>query len=296
MSGSRRGFTLLELLVVIAITSVLFGLLLSAVQKVRAAAARLQCLNNLKQIGLAAHNHHDHRNGFPCGVSSPTNTETPLAGWLTHLLPYSDQESLWAMTRAAYLDSPDPFGPPPHPGLSTLVRIYGCPADGRTASLQVSTRTGKVVALSSYLGVSGLTTRRADGVFYRDSKTRLADIPDGASNTLLTGERPASADLQFGWWYAGAGQLFTGLGDTVLGVQEISLVFDPMYGCAPGPYRFSAGRFGNQCDMFHFWSPHAGGAHFGFADGSVRFITYSGAVFLPALASRSGGEVVSSPD
>jgi prepilin-type processing-associated H-X9-DG protein len=124
----------------------------------------------------------------------------------------------------------------------------------------------------------------------------MADISDGTSQTLFAGERPPSADFQFGWWYAGAGQLFTGSADMVLGVHErnvLPLSIGYAYGCPPGPYSFGPGRMSNQCDMFHFWSPHnGGGANFLFADGSVHFLSYSAAPILPALATRSGGEVI----
>src|SRR5437870_10645760 len=94
------------------------------------------------------------------------------------------------------------------------------------------------------------------------------------SNTLLAGERPPSADFQFGWWYAGAGQKFTGSADMILGVRERNILLGRLGACPPGPYQFRPGNLGNQCDMFHFWSLHDGGAWFLFADGSVRFLTY----------------------
>jgi prepilin-type N-terminal cleavage/methylation domain-containing protein/prepilin-type processing-associated H-X9-DG protein len=297
MAQARRGFTLLELLVVIAVIAVLIALLLPAVQKVRAAAVRIQCANNLKQIGLAAHMYHDALSAFPPGMCSQGfQSPTPLASWHTLLLPYIEQSPLWALTQEAYRETPNPFSNPPHVGLSTVMRTYGCPADGRVSSVQLSARTGNVIALGSYLGVSGLTTLQADGVLYRDSQTRLLDITDGTSNTLFAGERPPSTDNQFGWWYAGAGQQFTGSGDAVLGVQELNFLPASINTCPPGPYAYREGKLSNQCDMFHFWSLHSGGANFGFADGSVRFIAYSGAALLPALASRAGGEVATPPD
>ena len=85
------------------------------------------------------------------------------------------------------------------------------------------------------------------------------------------------------------------LGDMFLGVSERNVTRDYRATCPPGPYPFAPGSIHNQCDMFHFWSLHSGGAHFLFADGSARFIAYSAAPIMPALASRAGGESVAVP-
>jgi prepilin-type processing-associated H-X9-DG protein len=110
---------------------------------------------------------------------------------------------------------------------------------------------------------------------------------------LLVGERPPSADGLFGWWYGGWGQSKDGSADMVLGVQEKN-VYVP--GCPLGPYQFGPGNVKDQCDTFHFWSMHMGGAHFLFADGSLHFLHYDAAPIMPALATRSGGEAVDLPD
>ena len=106
----------------------------------------------------------------------------------------------------------------------------------------------------------------------------------------MAGERPPSADFQFGWWYAGAGQRFTGSADMILGVEEENILLVTAGSCAPGVYKFGPGSLANQCDMFHFWSPHTGGANWVFADGSVHFIPYSADSVLPALATYAGKE------
>lgn len=291
---SRRAFTLIELLVVIGIVAVLMGLLLSAVQKVRGAAARAQCQNVAKQLGLALHMHHDARNGFPPGHRSPAHpARMPYSGWCVSVLPYLEQSALAARAETAFRANPNAFTP--HPDLNTVVPAFLCPTDSRAFTARTSARTKNVVAFTSFLGVAGrdaVSTR--DGVLYQDSATRLADVTDGTSNTLLLGERPPSADFQFGWWYAGAGQQLTGSADLVLGVREPNL--QPIASgsdCGPGRYPFGPARgFDDQCGMFHFWSPHAGGANFALADGSVRFLTYSADPLTPALASRAGGETV----
>jgi prepilin-type N-terminal cleavage/methylation domain-containing protein/prepilin-type processing-associated H-X9-DG protein len=292
-----HGFTLIELLVVIAIIGVLLGLTLPAVQQVRGSALRLKCANNLHQIGLAAHHYHDVNHCFPAGMRYQGGRDPyRLMTWHAQLLPYLEQQPLWAATQNAYRQNPDALRNPPHIGLSTVVPLFTCPADARPDSVQTAQREQLPVALTSYLGVEGRDVTTLDGVLFRDSRIRITDITDGTSQTLLVGERPPSADFQFGWWYAGAGQLFTGSADMVLGVEEPNLLLVTTGSCAPGVYRFGPGRIDNQCDMFHFWSLHRGGAHFLYADGSTHFLAYSAAGILPALASRAGGEVVSDPD
>jgi prepilin-type processing-associated H-X9-DG protein len=208
-----------------------------------------------------------------------------------------------------------PFINPPHTGLSTVVPILNCPSDPRVNIAQFAPRSRKPVAFTSYLGVSGSGSRQTsdgigtlassatnggapDGVLYQDSRVMFLDVTDGTSTTLLLGERPPSADFQFGWWYAGIGQRFTGSGDMILSTREPNL--QPIISgskCGPGNYPFmSADGFDDPCGMFHFWSPHPGGANFAFCDGSVHFLAYSANPVLPALASRAGGEAVSVPE
>jgi prepilin-type N-terminal cleavage/methylation domain-containing protein/prepilin-type processing-associated H-X9-DG protein len=300
---SRRGYTLIELLVVIAIIAVLVGLLLAAVQKVRATAARTDCQNRLRQLALAAHQFHDAREQLPAGVTFQTGSDKlPLSGWQVHLLPFVEQTALHQQALDDYKQNPAVQGPPPHRGLSAVVPAYICPADDRVRAPQFSARDNLTVAFTSFLGVCGQDCLARDGVLYPSSATRLADVADGLSNTLLLGERPPGHDFHFGWWYAGLGQLTltgpTGSGDMLLGVREANvqpiLAGDP---CGPGVYLYKpAGGFGDPCGVFHFWSPHPGGANFALADGSVRLIPYTAAAILPALASRAGGESVPPPD
>ncbi|MFO0799084.1 MAG: DUF1559 domain-containing protein [Gemmataceae bacterium] len=297
----RRGFTLIELLVVTAIIAILIGLTLAAVQRVRGAAARADCQNRLRQLALALHQHHDTHTAFPPGhrsIFSGTNG-MPLSGWTVSVLPFVEQQPIHAQAVEAYRKQLLPFPPNPHPGLSTVVPAFLCPTDPRVTSAQESQKTKTLAAFTSFLGVAGAdAVTGRNGVLYQGSATRFADITDGLSGTLMLGERPPSADFQFGWWYAGTGQNLTGSADVVLGVREPNL--QPIVSgskCGPGNYPFMpADGFNDPCGMFHFWSPHPGGANFALADASVRFLRYDSDAVMPALASRAGGEAAGVPE
>ncbi len=330
MSKLRRvGFTLIELLVVIAIIGILIALLLPAVQKVREAAGRTKCANGLKQIGLALHNYHDVNSSLPPGLDS--SFPPPLGhnvywywSWMARLLPYLEQDNLWhqADAFARYGSGQyDPWTPgfdpttqrrvPSNPALYVPQPMYQCPADERTLiAIYAAGDLGNVtVAFTEYLGVSGLTIKPTgltnpssvyEGLFFPQSHVRFADITDGLSNTLAVGERPPSTDLLYGWWFAGAGQAGGGSGscDVVLGVQELNHETSkcPGYYNDQYHYQFGPGDLNNNCDQFHFFSLHPGGAHFLLADGSVQFFSYSiSPTILPDMATRAGGEPVSSP-
>ena len=293
----RTAYTLIELLVVIAILAILIGLLLPAVQKVRAAAASAQCRNNLKQIALASHNYHDTAGNLPPAFQAGVRTSTPYLQWQTLLTPHLEQDAAWQAALADYKRTRDPFwGKPTHTGRDRLLPTFACPTDWRAQTAWTVNVVGVVrhVSVSSYLANAGSLSAQRDGVMYVNSTTRLEWISDGTSSTILIGERPPSADLHYGWLYVGAGQDGFGSLDSVIGVNDRNLTFGSQYrDCGTGPFQYVAHRVEEPCAVFQYWSLHSGGAHFAFCDGSVRFLAYSANAILPALATRAGSEVIS---
>jgi prepilin-type N-terminal cleavage/methylation domain-containing protein/prepilin-type processing-associated H-X9-DG protein len=287
----REAFSLLEMLVVIAIIGVLIALIAPAIERVRDAASRAQCANNLRQIGIALHNYHGVSKSFPPGVSYEDGQGPfPFMSWHARILPFIDNETLWRNTLAAY-ETRTPFWEnPPHVGFSTIMHVFGCPADPNASKL--AGPSGRYAAFTTYLGVEGTNQYLRDGILFLDSRTRLDDVIDGASNTILVGERHTTTAIDTtGWWYAGYGQNKEGSAEMVLGVREMRYGGWAPRGCLPGPYYYGPGRPQNQCDALHFWSSHAGGgANFLFGDGTVRFLSYSINPIMPALATRAGGE------
>jgi prepilin-type N-terminal cleavage/methylation domain-containing protein len=322
---SRPGFTLIELLVVIAIIAILISLLLPAVQKVREAAARTQCQNNLKQLALAAHSYHDAYKWLPKGCNSSywvtppsDNVAHSYWSWMAMILPFVEQKDLynqadaWAKTGNNYLTYASPlywwpwgdfwdFWPPqpaPNPALSVPIPIYTCPADWRV--LLVQDAGGFNVAFTSYKGVSGSPTGdysvgQPNGMLFRDSKIRLTSVTDGLSGTFMIGENPPSNDWNYGWWFAGAGYDGSGTGDVVLGPTETN--YANAVGCNPTTYAyFQPGNPLDHCHQVHFWSLHTGGSNFALGDASVRWIPYSiSLTTFSGLCTAIGNEPVELP-
>lgn len=232
--------------------------------------------------------------------------------FLTRILPELEQETLYA--RIDWNAWPWFQGEPGSYLNAFPLKVVQCPADPRAGQLWTSASAAGAAttarpqasqswssdryaaALTSYVGVNGINQLAYDGILYVNARVRLTDVTDGTSNTLVVGERPTTPDLLWGWWFAEIGEWpWFGTPDLVLGVQEIDVNHPPQTEYVPNDfYRPGSLDDPNYYHRWHNWSLHANGANWLLSDGSVRFITYAaGNSILPAMATRSGGEVVS---
>jgi len=296
---SRTAFTLIELLVVIAIIAILIGLLLPAVQKIREAANRMKCSNNLKQLGLAIHNYHDANGKLPAGTSPWDEGGKPPRngrGWITESLPYLEQDNLARALEPSR--NTDFFSAPPDGLLGTNMRQYvktvlpvlKCPSDGKspkTATDQYQWNPIEV-ATTNYKGVIGDVmmggygtgtpdchwTTLCPGEFFRNAYQVglvLTDTKDGLSNTFFVGEDVPFHNAHSAAYYAN--------GD---------------YASCHVPLN----NFPNPVDSYNwprvmsFRSLHSGGANFLLGDGSVRFVRQTvDFTAYRAHCTRANGEV-----
>ncbi len=327
---TRRAFTLIELLVVIAILGVLIGLLVPAVQKVREAAARMKCTNNLRQIGLALHNYHDSQGSFPPGYidgntdpnSTPDNDVGPGWGWAAVLLPYLEEGNVYNQ-----IDFRQTVGTGSNTAISQLpLAVFQCPSDPYQQAFPVydSSFTTPIATLAhgNYLGCNGWVEcfngaggnpgsagndglpgpagAGGVGLFYRNSHTRIASVTDGLSNTIIVGER--SGNHAPATW---TGAVPGGRCPAWMANQPPS-----PYSAPPGP-PYDNADFGEALALAHgnathlpsadfpifdpdvFYSMHTGqGANFLFGDVSVHFLTGSiNPTTYQALCTIAGGEV-----
>lgn len=316
-----RAFTLIELLVVIAIISVLIGLLLPAVQKVREAAARMSCQNNLKQVSLACHTYHDATSAFPPGVNVPIGAlsgmlfpsnilfttgkvgQPPFPGqfgsWLMYLLPSIEQDNLrkgldFTVREYGNCNGPNSVG-------AQVVKIFICPSDPLPNLVSTYTTGGVTYyfGMNSYLGNGGTRSwfldfnYSVDGIFHLNSRTTITGITDGTSNTFLAGERyhkdPAYTNIATlgGWAWSNYQAVQDCIGSTRVPVNYLCPA-----GSNPNSFLVADPR------VCAFGSGHTNGANFAFCDGSVRFLTMANTGDLPvlqALSTRAGGEVVATP-
>lgn len=291
----RRGLTLVELLVVIAIVATLVGLLLPAVQNVRAASSRAQCANNLRQVGLALQMYADAHKSFPPGYVSHYDAEGndtgPGWGWASHILPQMEQQ---AVSNAIRFDQ-NIDAPANTAARVQYIREYTCPADGPglTWTAKKYDLVGNPVttlcdvASANYVGVFGTSEPGVDGdgVFFRNSRVRIVDITDGLSKTAVVGER--SFRLGQSTW---AGSV-TGATLFPQPPSTAPPVMNNATGMVLGHTGDGNGPGAEHSYVNQFSSQHAGGANFLFADGHVGFLQSSmNYSTYTAIATRQGNE------
>lgn len=291
-NSNRRfstGFTLVEILVVIAIIGILIGLLLPAINAAREAGRRAQCLNNFKQFGTALHVFYNDAQAFPVGNQEPLNPPfNYTGGWWgfqARLLPYMESNNIYKLCDFTYKNPCWASFSGRQPGNNPNIMIPSfakCPDDSLNNSVYAAPPFGNF-GCSSYLGVMGSSPTANDGILlhgHPNCAIRLEQITDGASHTLIMGERGIS-ELMLGWPYCGCGDLITltGNGDTILSTED---------GLSPGT---SDGDHD-----FHFWSYHPNSCQFLMADGSVQTLSYDIDLKLfKALSTRAGGEIIQLP-
>lgn len=296
----KSGFTLVELLVVIAIIAILVALLLPAVQAAREAARRIQCSNNLKQMGLALHNYESAFRRFPAGIVQPNHTF-----WSASLLPQLEQNALFnSLNFNRRWEEP---GSGNAQACATYLSVFRCPSSNAPQSFDTHGVEGRVPC--TYLAVgSGTDTResgsvpdhlglpRRNGLLYVNSWNRIANVLDGTSNSFAIGEALFGPDVSgpdldgvfdqiVDHWYIGSDGLFW----RPDGIREVSEAIGSTGVPLNGIYediQIDAKEIG-------FSSRHTGGCLFVFADGHVQFLSDSiEASVYSALGTISGSEVV----
>jgi prepilin-type N-terminal cleavage/methylation domain-containing protein/prepilin-type processing-associated H-X9-DG protein len=270
---SRRGFTLIELLVVIAIIAILIALLLPAVQMAREAARRINCVSNLKQIGIALHGYHDNHNTFPSGgwiyLTTMPNTINMNMGWSAAVLPWLEQQPLYSQLNQSVIYD----APANSTAGYTVLNIYLCPSEPRKTYWNATPGDVYLSADADYGGMYGprglgnpaFTNNPPTGPMIFDQPIALSQITDGSSQTIQVGEDPEAIDAM---WISGHN------------------IFDqsaPINARPPSEY-------GEELT-----SQHPGGVNTLFCDGSVHFLkNQTNPTPLAALCTRALGEVLSS--
>ncbi|MFI4876764.1 MAG: DUF1559 domain-containing protein, partial [Blastopirellula sp. JB062] len=309
-----EGFTLVELLVVIAIIGVLIALLLPAVQQAREAARRMQCTNNLKQLGLAMHNYHDTFGKFPPGVVGRTNYDPPSSGpqfekcpptWMQMILPFIEQGNLYEGMKQHFANGEMAATAP---GRFTVIESLTCPSDpGAPKLIDTGASSpwyerwgfnGNYVACSGseYFTPSDdphMVNR--NGMFYAKSATKFADVVDGTSNTAMMseillvpygGSAGEVIDLRGGYYFARRISV-------CFSTREApnTLIGDRLSSCQSMPFAPCNGQ-GTDDAIMHARSRHIGGANVTLGDASVRFVseTIDRTVFQ-AYGTRANSEV-----
>ncbi|MBD3673333.1 MAG: DUF1559 domain-containing protein [Planctomycetaceae bacterium] len=326
------GFTLIELLVVIAIIAVLVALLLPAVQQAREAARRAQCKNNLKQMGIALHNYHDVNRTLPPGYRFIANSSTDTIGGVNiSILPYIEQATI---KNQINVNLPWFMFPPEI--VKTVVPVFVCPSDASPEQFTIPNLAslglpcGDTFAISSYAqsmgyddalcfasgGFGGKPSTNNTGAFFIHSRTRMADMLDGSSSTILIGEAasgfpmcqgigcnsPILTELSAHSWaingtnkehYLALGLHYSGsLASTVEPMNKI-VSTESYYHSLSGANDCRPSWGGGPHWATNFRSFHVGGVQFLFGDGSVHFLSENiDLATYRALSTVRGGEVV----
>jgi len=320
----RQAFTLIELLVVIAIIAILIGLLLPAVQKVREAAARMQCSNNLKQIGIGLHVYHDAYKVFPPGCTgdeAPWGTDGSNWGssWKVRILPYIEQGPIYAKWQfsgqSGYTNSNNV-----NMVSNLTIPVYRCPSSPLPEFYASSNNNGSIEMFTSYTGISGSHTDptcanngqgtiSAGGILFPNSTIKIAAITDGSSNTIMVGEqsnhlRDTNNNIITGSYSAITSQGPHGWTMGTGADTRIPPAFptDRSFNCTTIRYTINQigmsnssgnGTGDNTGTNIPLSSGHTGGAQVVMADGSVHFFTNGmPLVTLQQLCTRAGNEIV----
>jgi prepilin-type N-terminal cleavage/methylation domain-containing protein/prepilin-type processing-associated H-X9-DG protein len=311
-SNRRRAFTLIELLVVIAIIAVLIALLLPAVQSAREAARRAQCVNNLKQIGIASHNYHDRVGALP-GAELAYNVTSFSA--LTHMLGSMEQTTVYNSINFSLPND----NPSNNTALVTRISTFICPSDVADMHPEIGGQTNYMADMGSWIvwmAAAGPNAALAppNGMFYGNSATRIADVIDGTSNTGLFSER-VLADFTTGVISPIADVFFSpAQPTTVVDAVALCKAIDITNPASQFPLFMGAPWINGQHVFLHVTTPdtrscgfftalracmppsshHAGGVNMCMGDGSVRFVKDSiSPATWSALGTRNGGEVIS---
>jgi len=314
----RRGFTLIELLVVIAIIGVLVSLLLPAVQQAREAARRSQCKNNLKQLGLAMHNYHDAHQVFPYSTVNRVDKEA-IGGtvntrqtWFHLILPYLDQANKYQQIATYFDNGRVSYLTVPNEIKETAVPGFWCPSD--PTAPKIHTTSDRQGFAGNYLLCSGSTGMgetgkypQLNGMFYHISRTRVRDVSDGLSQTIMASEMVQVGDQTV---ESGAGNVSCGISDgrarywngfygggifTTIRPPNTP-VGDVAYRCRGTTYAPCRQCAGTTIEAeTHARSMHIGIANVLIADGSVASTSSSiDTSVFQAMGTRAGGEVVAS--
>jgi prepilin-type N-terminal cleavage/methylation domain-containing protein/prepilin-type processing-associated H-X9-DG protein len=320
---SCRGFTLIELLVVIAIIAILIGLLLPAVQKVREAAARMSCSNNIKQIAIGVHSYHDANGRFPYngdpanGLGCCDTTNFRYWSWMARILPYIEQDNVFRTYGMGNNPEPTQGSANGRALANTFIKTYKCPSD-TTPDLRTGIAnypSNVSLASTSYKGVSGSHWTHpgtavsnnnswpnnvgpgmgdgvtgnpcGNGMFCREDnkrRLRMENITDGTSNTLMIGEDVGSLNIHNAWAYANGANGTCAIPLNV-GGRPLTVHSAPP-NITPN---VAPGQWPN---VYSFRSLHPGGANFALADGSVRFVRQSiNLANYRNACTHAGGEV-----